>query len=439
MYRSILIEPEIEEQGQPEKFFNRNYLLLWQGQTVSRLGNQAFLVAMQFWIKHATGSAAMVGLLSMFASLPGVVLGPVAGALADRFSRRNIVVLCDFLRGTAVLVMSSLMFLFPENNQVALAALFVVAVFNSILTTFFDPAISASIPDLVPRGRVTSANSLGQLSSQVTLFLGQGLGGTLYRVLGAPVMFFFDGVSFLYAAASEAFISIPQVIQQSNRGWREQLHEFRQDIVAGLRYVVQRRGLREMLFVSVFLNFFTVPVLILLPFFVEDVLQVKVDWYGFLLAGSGIGTMLGYVLAGALRLSGRTRAGLLMFFIFLDSLGYGMLGLVRSAPLALALSVVGGISSGFVGVNIVTLLQITTPREIRGRVFGVMGTIAGSLSPIAMGLAGVVADLLDQNIPLIYLSCGAIMTALTVLVISNRDFRKFLVFERGGDDEETQS
>jgi hypothetical protein len=79
-----------------------------------------------------------------------------------------------------------------------------------------------------------------------------------------------------------------------------------------------------------------------------------------------------------------------------------------------------------VTVHITTILQITTPGEMRGRVFGVLATISNSLAPVAMGLAGVVADAVNQNIPLIYISCGAAMTLLTLLVSLSRRFRDYL-------------
>jgi len=277
----------------PTKLMNRNFFLLWQGQSISLLGSQGFSVAMLFWIKRATGSAALMGLLQMLSSLPAVILGPIGGTLADRYSRRQIIILSDVSRAIAVLLLAGLIFLLPAATETTLVWLFVVSILIAIVTPFFNPAISASIPDLVPQNRVTTANSLGQLSFQLSVFIGQGLGGTLFRLLGAPILFLIDGVTYLFAAASESFVVIPQVTPQKNRAWKEQFLEFKRDIVKGLRYVWHKSGLRELVFVSAFLNFFTAPVIILLPFYVEDALKVKIDWYGFLLAAYGAGTMAG--------------------------------------------------------------------------------------------------------------------------------------------------
>jgi len=88
-----------------------------------------------------------------------------------------------------------------------------------------------------------------------------------------------------------------------------------------------------------------------------------------------------------------------------------------------------GMIGGFVTVNITTLVQLTTPGLIRGRVFGLLGTISGSVMPIAAGLSGVVADLTGRNIPLIYLACSAGLMLLSVAVVLNRNVREFLAYE----------
>ncbi len=415
---------------QPTKLLNRNYLLLWLGQFVNRLGTQGFTVAMLFWIKHATDSATLMGLLQMLAWLPAVILGPIGGTLADRHSRRKIIIFSDILRGLAILSLASLTFLAPEATQTTIVWLFVVSILIALVTTFFDPAIAASIPDLVPAKRVAGANSLGQLSFQLSTFIGQGLGGTFFRLLGAPVLFLINGLTYLFAATSESFVVIPQVIPEKSSDWKEQFFEFGQDILEGLRYVWRKRGLRELVFVSAFLNFFTAPITFLLPFYVEDVLKVVIDWYGFLSAAYVVGTLMGFVLAGATQLSGQARSKLMVLFIVLESAGYGVLGLIKSPETAMMLAFAGGFTSGFVMVNITTILQITTPGAIRGRVLGLLGTIAGILSPFAVGLAGVVADLVNQNIPLIYVTCGVITMVLSILVSLSREFRNFLAYER---------
>jgi DHA3 family macrolide efflux protein-like MFS transporter len=127
---------------------NKNFVLLWQGQSVNRLGLQAFSVAMLFWIKHATDSATLMGIMLMLSTLPAVLLSPLGGALADRYSRRRIIVLSDLLSGLAVLTLAALYWIAPQSTHIILIWLFIVSLLTSILSAFFMPAISAAMPDL---------------------------------------------------------------------------------------------------------------------------------------------------------------------------------------------------------------------------------------------------------------------------------------------------
>jgi len=95
--------------------WNRDFFLLWQGQTVSQLGNQAFHIAMMSWLLKATGSASLMGLIMFTAMLPGVVLGPVGGTFADRHSRIRIALICDLLSGAAILALSPTFRMIPKT------------------------------------------------------------------------------------------------------------------------------------------------------------------------------------------------------------------------------------------------------------------------------------------------------------------------------------
>ncbi len=414
---------------EPTKLFNRNYLLLFQGQLVSRLGSQVYAIAMVLWIKDATGSATLMGLLMMVSAIPGVLLSPMGGAIADRFSRRMILVISDLSRGLAMLIVAALIYTMADSVNLLLGTLFVVAILTGTVTAFFRPAIAAAIPDLVPKDRVVTANSLGQLSLQLSVFFGQGLGGTLFRLLGAPFLFLINGVSFLYASLSESLIKMPEVAPKEELSLKEHWQAFVLDLKEGFRYAWNRPGLRELVFISAVINFFTIPAIVLLPFFVEDTLGVRVDWYGFILVSFGLGGLLGYLFAGIVRLPGRPRMYLMLTFMVGQSLLYGVLGFMPRPIFVVILAIIAGFMGGYITVNITTVLQLSTPSEIRGRVFGLLGMVAGGLTPIAMGLSGIIADALDQNIPLIYAVSGGIMVLLSILVALLPQARELLAFE----------
>lgn len=414
--------------NQPTKLFNRNYLTLWTAQFVSRMGYQAFLIALLFWVKNATGSATLMGTIALVSGLPAVILGPIGGTLADRFSRRKIIILSDVLRGLGVLTLAALVYLLPDATGLILVWLFVVSVASGVIGSIFGPAITAAIPDLVPKDRVPGANSMGQVSAQVSAVLGPALGGVLYSLLGAPLLLLFNAITYLFAAGVETSVHIPQNIPKRDGNLRKQLSQFKDELIEGMRYIWRRPGLRELVVVSAILAFFTAPLAILLTFYVEDTLGVSEAWYGFLLSGYGVGALVGYLGAGVLRVPSRTRGIVTAVFIVAQGLAYGLLGVATSAPAALALMVASGIMDGFVLVHITTIMQVSTPGDIRGRVFGLLAAISGSLSPIALGLAGIVTDLVNQNVGLIFMASGLMMVIVCILLLFDKRVRELLSY-----------
>ena len=94
---------------------------------------------------------------------------------------------------------------------------------------------------------------------------------------------------------------------------------------------------------------------------------------------------------------------------------FPVLSILHNAFQALILMAIIGALNGFLHINLITILQIAIPSEMRGRIFGLLTTLTGGLVPVSMGLSGVVADLVDQNIPLIYAVCGGITLVLSIL------------------------
>ncbi|MDX9856776.1 MAG: MFS transporter [candidate division Zixibacteria bacterium] len=423
----------------PTRLFNKDFVLLWQGQLVSQVGSMVYSVALMFWLKGATGSATLVGLVMMASAIPGVLLGPLAGAYADRHSRRNIIVVTDLVRGLVICALAGYVFWRPDDTSVIITLLFVAAAVNAGLGAFFNPAVGAAIPDIVPAGRVASANSLNQLSMQVAQFVGQGTGGVLFRVVGAPALFLLNGLSYILSAISEMFMTIPQEIPERQKGRAAVVQSFVTDLREGFAYVWRTVGLRRLFMAAAFLNFFFVPVGILMPFFVEDHLRSTPDWYGFIMAGMGVGAMVGYLAAGAFSMSGRLRSVLMITALSGLSVMLFVIAPMNDPFPVMAALFVSGLCAGFFNIGVMTILQLSTPSRIRGRVFGLLGTLAMGLSPIAMGLAGVVADMVDQNIPLLFASIGAITMCLTIAMATSRAFREYLAFEPPASNEPTVS
>jgi MFS transporter, DHA3 family, macrolide efflux protein len=414
------------------RLWNRDFFLLWQGQTVSQLGSQAFNIAMMSWLLRATGSASLMGFLMLTSLLPGVLLAPVGGTFADRHSRIRIALICDLLAGVAVLALSFAMFdprverLEPAAVRFVIALMFGVSALLGILRAFFTPALSAAIPDLVPREKIPAANSLNQISVQSSTLLGQALGGVLFQNLGAAFLYLINGLSFLFAALCAILIRLPAREIAPRPAAAHPFRQFFGETAEGFRYLWKQSGLRDFTVVASVVNFLGMPIMVLFPFFVELYLKKDPRWYGFLMAAIGAGGVAGFVVAGAKPLKGEERRRWISAAMVLAPLFFGILGFVSNAWAALSVAFLGGVALGVINVYLMSMVQMATPGELRGRVLSVIMLLTGGLMPIGMGVGGIVGDLTGKNIPLVYGVSGGLALLVACSVFVRRDLREFL-------------
>jgi len=417
-----------------DKLLNKNFVLLFQGQFVSQLGSHVYFIAIVFWIKHATDSATIVGLIAMLATIPGILLGPFGGTFADHFSRKKIILIGDIINGLTISSIAVLMFFVPEATDLIITLLFIEAVINGTVMSVFRPAITAAIPDIVPEKSIDTANGMLQSSMQIAMLIGQTIGGVVYQVLGAPVVMLIDGVTYLFSALSESFVSIPQKSREASESWGAALRKFKSDTWEGVRHVQGTDGLKGLFFVIALINFFTAPFGVLLPFFVEDTLGSTPAWFGYIIGGLAVGSIIGSIAAGVLNVAPKNKGKVVIAALSLLAAGFVAFAYSSGPAVALLILAAVGLCSGIVGVLITSVIQLSTPTEIRGRVFGLLGTLSAALMPISLGLAGVIADLLNRNIPLIFMASGLCLLALMPPLIISKSFHKFMAFV--GEEEE---
>ena len=415
--------------GKPERLWNRNFALLWQGQLVSSLGKQAFAVMAMLWLKDVTGSGSIMGLVMMAAMLPPVLLGPVAGVFVDRWDRRKIIAYTDIAGGLVVLAAALLFFLLPGVRGLLIGAVFAVTLATGLLDTFSQPSISSSVPLLVPKEKLEAANSLNMSGVQLAVFGAQGSSGLLYTILGAPLLILWNAVTYLYAGITELFMRIPRKVRTSEQKEREKLHpwhRFRLEFAEGLRYLRGERGLLTLVLVYAVLNFLISPVLVTLPFFATDFLGLGAAWYGYLMAAFGLGAVLGYIVAGAFPTRGRARELAVNASLAVQTV-LTLVALVFKAPAAeLAIFLVIGLTGGVMNVNINTLIQLSVPPDYMGRVQGIMTTICAGAMPLGMALSGFLFDLSGQDVSLMFIVSGVASLVAVVAALMVKDYRKYL-------------
>ncbi len=387
----------------------RNLYLLVIGNSVSTLGSSVYLIVVVLLLKDLTDSGVLLGLYQFLALLPAALLLPVTGALVDRLSRRSVVIGADLFRG-AVMIGLSLLWIIPE--LVSPVPLLMVSFLLGAGNALFVPAVQALIPDLVSSNQLERANGLRGTTNQLSNLAGNALGGVAYALLAAPVIFLVNGVSFLLSAAQEWAIKLPGpegttgragIASSAGSGDHSQSGTPPNLLRAskeGILLVAGNPPLRRLILSQVGLFLISPPVILSLPFLVEDRLG-QPDW----LVGLLFATMLGGAVIVFLLLSrstGPRRSRIVP--------AYALMGAaLLSVPLFPSLSTLflaaaaAGAAAGVVYIEVASHLQRLFPRDMHGRLFAIIEAGNAVLAPTAYLLSGVLIDLLTPRVEFTYL------------------------------------
>lgn len=393
----------------------RNFLLLWHGQLVSRVGNQAFLIATALYVLEVTGSATLVAGAMMASTIPLVLLAPIGGTVADRRSRRSILVWSDALRATAtgaaaVFVLSS-----PDLRHEHVVVLVAVAAFNGVMNALFAPALQALVPDLVPEERLAAANSFNQMSAQGSTLVGQAAGGVLYVICGPAGLLLIDAGSFVYAGVATWLLPLDRPVAPATAGLRDAFTRYAADTRAGIAYVSRHFGMAAVLGIFAGVNCLFMPVFVLLPMYVRDTLKAGPEWYGFLLSASGAGALAGSAAAGLLLR--RTGAHAMVARACLAGVAAGVLALAATASTwgALAVLAMIGALSSTINVTVITALQSAVPPALRGRVMALVIALSSAAVPVGMGIGGVMGDRWRASLDTVFAGSGVAIAILAAV------------------------
>src|SRR5262249_27520132 len=205
MSRLIPTGPERSSSGYLELLRgNRSFRLLWLGQVVSQMGDWFDTIAVYTIALRLTGSGRAVALIMVARFLPSVVMGPLSGVVADRFSRRSIMITADLLR--AVVVLGCLMVRHPDQMWLV----YLLTIFQLAFSAFFEPAKTAAIPSIVSDRELLSANAIASVTWSAMLTLGAATGGFVAGWFGTDAAFILDSLSFVASAILIASISFPK-------------------------------------------------------------------------------------------------------------------------------------------------------------------------------------------------------------------------------------
>jgi len=362
--------------------------LLWFGELVSFIGDNVFFVALTLWVLKLTGSATILAVSLIAATVGQGLLGFFAGALTDRTDRRGVIIASDL--GRAVLV-AAIPFLLPYSIPGGLVLLILV----NIGTVFFRTGVFALMPSIVPREELLTANALFQTTQRIGEIVGSVLGGAIVVTLGYQMVFYLDAASFLVSAAC---VGVMPVL------WRAGLNtairsEITVEIGEGLRYIWQT-PIHRVLALLVFPGYLTLAFDALQTPMVVTTAGLSAVAYGLINSVIGVGKLISAIVLSGTGKRWVTVPFTVVMFI-LTAVATELFGATREYAVLLAAAFIFGLGNVATNITNATLSLTNAPSSIVGRLMASRQVFIAATTAVGMLVFGRMADVTNPQVALV--------------------------------------
>lgn len=390
-------------------FRNRNFVILFSGQMVSTVGDNLYGIAILWYVLALTHSKADLAITGFGMTLPPI-LGIFVGVWVDRWRKKSVMIVSDVVR--AVLLLS--LFFLSSRSHVWFWEVLLIIILVEAVGTFFDPAASSLMPLIVPREHFATASGMTQSMGAMAALGGTLGGGALVGLIGAPLLFLGDAISFLASLVTLPFVRVKEE-KNSVRKQSSLLVEWRE----GFRVIAKSRYLLQSGISSAVTNFSLAGTGVLLTAWVREGLHASAFVLSELSMGLLVGSIIGGLTCGwlAKRLSYR-------WIVSLTLIGLGV-GVSATAAWAneywdIGALLFSGLNLGWVDGSGGAVRMMVVPEDVRGRVFSTMRTLGRMAMPLGSAVLGALMVVVPLWIALVLTGVGPILSGLSYLMPYSR-------------------
>jgi MFS family permease len=399
---------------------HRPFALLWTGQTISRLGDSLYRIALAWWVLEKTGSAVAMGTVLVFSQIPLLLFLLIGGVVVDRLPRIRIMFVSDILSGLVIAFVA----VFSWLDLLQIWHIYIASILFGFVEAFFFPAYQAVIPQITPSELLISANSLSGLSQRVTGIIGPALGAALVAAGGTSLTFGLDGLSFFVSALCVLPMfrsNLDKVQRQENEtemaaeqgSVKGGLKRGLTDLRDGFKLVMTIPWIWITILLFGFVNIMEAgPRAVAMPFLIKEDLGADVELLGWFGSAASLGFVLGMIWLGQyIRLHRRGLLGYLSIIVT----GAALLPFAFKlpVPILVASMFIGGLATSVFALIWTHTLQEMVPGELLGRVYSIDALGSFVLLPIGFSLSGWATDLFGA--PTVFLIGGLGTMALASL------------------------
>jgi MFS family permease len=402
----------------------RDFRLLWIGQVTSQVGDQFAMIALPWLVLQITSDPLALSTALALFNLPRAIVILLGGAITDRFSSRNVMLISDIIR----LLLTGFTALVIFSGVIQMWMVYMLCLIFGTVSGFFIPASNSIVPRIVNERDLQAGNAIFLSTVQITGFFGPTLAGSIIAIFnshsynsqmnGTGVAFAIDAATFAISILTLWFIRTG--ISPYNQGVEKE--KFFSSIKTGLGYVWQNRKFRVLLIFITLINFlFVGPIIVGIPILVSQQLSGSAVAYGLLMSAYAGGNLLGYLLAATLRKpSARGLRFLIHITLFIFGIMIGILGFMNNTLFAALILAFIGMGSGYVTLIFYSYIQRSTPKDMLGRVMSIIMLALASFAPLSYTVAGVMSK---WNLQGLFLSIGILIMGVGIWSLFQPEFQ----------------
>ncbi|MDQ0926453.1 DHA3 family macrolide efflux protein-like MFS transporter [Bacillus atrophaeus] len=390
------------------KFKNKDTVgvLLVTSSTLTFIGNGMHFIALSWLILDLTHNPLSVGLLTIFSTLPGMIVSPITGVIADRFNKKSIAILMDLLR--CLLVMS--IFFLLSMNMESKWYLYIITILITISSNLFFPALSGVIKNTVKQEnylKVMSANSTGL---QFGVIIGSGIAGYLISLTSISIVFFIDGLTYLLSALLLLQVKFTKTSTKDKDITSK--NSFKREFIDGFNYVFFHKKLVLLFFIGAFPHILSQLINSLLAFYTNKTLKLDVESYGILDSSYAVGSVImGLFLISYIK-NKLSLEQIISYSFFFMAIGALLIAISNS----LYISIIG---LGIIGASILsettsskTLFLSIVEENFIGRAESLSWAIYSSIPPLIGLFSTYIVTKISVNI--VFLVCATLLFIMCV-------------------------
>ncbi len=396
---------------------HRQFAVLLVGQTLSRVGDFLFQIAMAWWVLEKTGSATKMGTVLFFSMLPTVIFALIGGVAVDRLPRGILLFSSDAARCLIMAIGSWLAF----TDRLELWGIYIIAICFGFADAFFLPAYNAIIQQIIPEEDLPSANSINSLSMQFGRVAGPAIGGLAAGLGGTGVAFGLNAISFFIGALTVIpLLTLPAPVRHQETDLT--LKHFFADLREGFQTIFASPILWVSILVFAFTNItLSGPYSVGMPFLIKEQLGGDEKMLGLIYSIFPIGFAIASLVMGTFS---KYRHRGLTFYIasIIAGVGLGLFGFKVPFAVLVIAALFNGAALEIVGLIWMNLLQELVPPEKMGRVSSVDMLGSFVLLPLGFALTGWLID--SIGVTTVFIGAGVLSTVFCALPLLHPAIRK---------------